>query len=187
MQLATAIIRGVGERRLTGGEFYGNVLGKSTVGGAIFTELPQRNRRLKFAPAIPVNDVHRLRVREACERMLDPKFSLAEISMDLGFADQSHFSRTFRDITELRPWRFGRSWSARQLFRALLRASTRFCPVLAFIRRVLGPPVHLFIALELVGGAKPYRLVFDCRLGQILPVPAILRNAHISGAGAITL
>ena len=47
--------------------------------------------------------VHRLRVREACERMLDPRLSLADISMDLGFADQSHFSRTFRDITGTTP------------------------------------------------------------------------------------
>ena len=47
--------------------------------------------------------VHRLRVREACERMLDPEASLADISCDLGFADQSHFTRTFHGITGTSP------------------------------------------------------------------------------------
>jgi AraC-like DNA-binding protein len=43
--------------------------------------------------------VHRLRIREACECMLNPKQSLADISSDLGFADQSHFTRKFPGIT----------------------------------------------------------------------------------------
>jgi AraC family transcriptional regulator len=47
--------------------------------------------------------VHRLRVRTACERMLDPYASLAEISLGTGFADQSHFTRSFRKITGLTP------------------------------------------------------------------------------------
>lgn len=47
--------------------------------------------------------VHRLRIREACERMLDPEQSLADISCDLGFADQSHFTRTFHGITGTSP------------------------------------------------------------------------------------
>lgn len=47
--------------------------------------------------------VHRLRIREACERMLKPDASLAEISCDLGFADQSHFTRTFHAITGTSP------------------------------------------------------------------------------------
>jgi AraC family transcriptional regulator len=47
--------------------------------------------------------VHRLRIRQACERMLDPEWSLADISCELGFADQSHFTRTFHSITGARP------------------------------------------------------------------------------------
>jgi len=50
--------------------------------------------------------VHRLRIREACERMLDPEQSLADISCDLGFADQSHFTRTFHNITGASPGAF---------------------------------------------------------------------------------
>jgi len=43
--------------------------------------------------------VHSLRIREACERMLDPEPSLADISCNLGVDDQSHFSRAFHGIT----------------------------------------------------------------------------------------
>ena len=55
--------------------------------------------------------VHRLRVREACERMLDREATLADISCELGFADQSHFTRTFRGIAGMSPG----------VFRAMLR------------------------------------------------------------------
>ena len=50
--------------------------------------------------------VHRLRIREACERMIHPEASLAEISCDLGFSDQSHFTRTFHGITGTSPTAF---------------------------------------------------------------------------------
>ena len=46
---------------------------------------------------------HRLRIREACEFMLDPEQSPADISCDLGFADQSHCTRTFHGITGTNP------------------------------------------------------------------------------------
>ena len=47
--------------------------------------------------------VHRLRIREACELRLDPEQSLADISCDLGFADESHFTRTFHGLTGTSP------------------------------------------------------------------------------------
>jgi AraC family transcriptional regulator len=47
--------------------------------------------------------VHRLRVRDACEQMLEPGISLAEISLSTGFADQSHFTRAFRRVTGMSP------------------------------------------------------------------------------------
>lgn len=47
--------------------------------------------------------VHRLRIREACEQMLAPGLSLADISCATGFADQSHLTRTFRKITGMTP------------------------------------------------------------------------------------
>jgi AraC family transcriptional regulator len=49
---------------------------------------------------------HRLRVRTACERMLAPHASLAELSFSTGFADQSHFTRSFRKITGMTPAAF---------------------------------------------------------------------------------
>ncbi len=47
--------------------------------------------------------VHRLRVRTACERMLNGYASLAEVSFATGFADQSHFTRSFRKFTGMTP------------------------------------------------------------------------------------
>jgi AraC family transcriptional regulator len=50
--------------------------------------------------------VHHLRIRAACEQMLAPQKSLAEISLATGFADQSHFTRAFRRITGMSPGAF---------------------------------------------------------------------------------
>jgi len=50
--------------------------------------------------------VHRMRVRAACEQMLAPQRSLAEISLATGFADQSHFTRVFRRVTGMSPGAF---------------------------------------------------------------------------------
>ena len=50
--------------------------------------------------------VHRLRIRAACEQMFAPQKSLAEIGLETGFADQSHFTRAFRRITGMSPGAF---------------------------------------------------------------------------------
>jgi AraC family transcriptional regulator len=50
--------------------------------------------------------VHCLRARRACERMLSSHASFAEISFSTGFADQSHFIRSFRSITGMTPAAF---------------------------------------------------------------------------------
>ena len=50
--------------------------------------------------------VHRLRVRAACEQMLEAEKPLAEISLATGFADQSHFTRAFRRVTGTTPAAF---------------------------------------------------------------------------------
>src|SRR5205085_3175531 len=47
--------------------------------------------------------VHRLRIRAACEQMLEPETPLTEISLTTGFADQSHFTRVFRRLTGVTP------------------------------------------------------------------------------------
>ncbi|HEY2108667.1 MAG TPA: helix-turn-helix transcriptional regulator [Candidatus Acidoferrales bacterium] len=57
--------------------------------------------------------VHRLRIRTACERLLSPEASMAEISMETGFADQSHFCRVFRRITGMTPHSFRTSLGLR--------------------------------------------------------------------------
>jgi AraC family transcriptional regulator len=55
--------------------------------------------------------VHRLRIREACERMVNSDASLADISCELGFADQSHFTRTFQTIAGTSPGAFRAKFS----------------------------------------------------------------------------
>ena len=45
-------------------------------------------------------------VWQACERMLAPEVPLADVSVELGFADQSHFSRTFHAIIAGTPGAF---------------------------------------------------------------------------------
>jgi AraC family transcriptional regulator len=50
--------------------------------------------------------VHRLRIRAACEQMLQTEMPIAEIGLAAGFADQSHFTRSFRRVTGMSPARF---------------------------------------------------------------------------------
>jgi AraC family transcriptional regulator len=50
--------------------------------------------------------VRRLRIRDACEQILDAETSIAALSVGLGFADQSHFTRAFRRVTGITPARF---------------------------------------------------------------------------------
>lgn len=50
--------------------------------------------------------VHRLRIRKACEQMLDREMALADISFMTGFADQSHFTRVFRRFAGTSPGAF---------------------------------------------------------------------------------
>jgi len=50
--------------------------------------------------------VHRLRIRAACQQMLVPEISLAEIALGAGFADQSHFTRAFHKVTGTSPGAF---------------------------------------------------------------------------------
>ncbi|HEX6738996.1 MAG TPA: AraC family transcriptional regulator, partial [Vicinamibacteria bacterium] len=47
--------------------------------------------------------VRRLRVDYAARQLADTAETLARIALDAGFADQSHFCRTFRAVTGLTP------------------------------------------------------------------------------------
>ena len=48
----------------------------------------------------------RLRVRASCPILLNSKIPLSELSLQLGFADQSHFTRAFRQVTGQTPHTF---------------------------------------------------------------------------------
>lgn len=50
--------------------------------------------------------VHRLRIRTACEALDGGDRSLSALALELGFADQSHFTRIFRRHTGTTPGRY---------------------------------------------------------------------------------
>jgi AraC family transcriptional regulator len=47
--------------------------------------------------------VRNLRVQNACYLMMDSEQSLSEIALSLGFSDQSHFCKTFKEVTGMTP------------------------------------------------------------------------------------
>jgi AraC family transcriptional regulator len=50
--------------------------------------------------------VHRLRVHYACEELARSEGQLAEVALAAGFADQSHFTRVFKQVTGMTPGAF---------------------------------------------------------------------------------
>jgi len=50
--------------------------------------------------------LRRRRVEAARARLEDPEPSLTEIAIDVGFADQSHFTRTFKRLTGMTPGQY---------------------------------------------------------------------------------
>jgi len=57
--------------------------------------------------------IRKLRIDYACQQMLNPDISLAEIASAAGFADQSHFTRTFKRVVGLPPASFRSNLSTR--------------------------------------------------------------------------
>jgi len=57
--------------------------------------------------------VRRVRIDYACQQLSGSQRSLAEIALAAGFADQSHFSRTFKRLTGLPPAAFRKSRGVR--------------------------------------------------------------------------
>jgi AraC family transcriptional regulator len=47
--------------------------------------------------------VQRLRVSYACKQLAVPEIDLAEVALAAGFADQSHFTRVFKNVTGITP------------------------------------------------------------------------------------
>lgn len=60
--------------------------------------------------------VRRLRVEYACREIARSKRPLSEIALDAGFADQSHFSNTFRSYTGMSPSEFSRTHHPANVF-----------------------------------------------------------------------
>ena len=60
----------------------------------------------KFEKRTPGEYQQRLQLRAACELLRNPEWPLAEIAAECGFADQSHFTRTFRKMAATTPLRF---------------------------------------------------------------------------------
>lgn len=60
----------------------------------------------RFQQQTPGEYVHRLRVQFACERLTDPGADLATIALESGFADQSHMTRVFKQVTGTTPGAF---------------------------------------------------------------------------------
>jgi AraC family transcriptional regulator len=50
--------------------------------------------------------VKRLRVQFACRKLFEPERELAAVALAAGFADQSHFTRAFKEITGMTPGSF---------------------------------------------------------------------------------
>jgi AraC family transcriptional regulator len=57
--------------------------------------------------------VRRLRVDYARRRIVDSPDPLVEIALSAGFADQTHFTRTFKRVTGMTPKEFRRTFTAR--------------------------------------------------------------------------
>ena len=54
----------------------------------------------------PGDYVQKLRIRAACELLIHHETPLAGVATECGFADQSHFSRTFKKIMRATPSQF---------------------------------------------------------------------------------
>ena len=65
------------------------------------------SRTFRRAYKVSVGDyVHRRRIQQACRILRESKTAIAAIAEDLGYVDQSHFSRVFRGITGKTPARY---------------------------------------------------------------------------------
>jgi AraC family transcriptional regulator len=61
----------------------------------------------------PGDYVRRLRVDAACRLLATSELPLVEIALTAGFADQSHFTKTFRRLVQMTPGQYRRTFHAR--------------------------------------------------------------------------
>lgn len=57
--------------------------------------------------------IRKIRIERACQDMLDSDDSLVDIALGTGFADQTHFTRSFKRITGMTPTEFRRVFKSR--------------------------------------------------------------------------
>jgi AraC family transcriptional regulator len=57
--------------------------------------------------------IRRLRIEFACHQLSTSRTSLSEIALAAGFADQSHFARTFKRVTGMSPTTYRRTFRSR--------------------------------------------------------------------------
>lgn len=57
--------------------------------------------------------IRKIRIDEARRKMISSKQSLVEIALETGFSDQSHFTRSFKNITGMTPTEYRRTFKSR--------------------------------------------------------------------------
>ncbi|NNF00657.1 MAG: helix-turn-helix transcriptional regulator [Pyrinomonadaceae bacterium] len=57
--------------------------------------------------------VRRIRIEKARSKMIHSKDSLVEIALDVGFSDQSHFTRSFKNTVGITPSQYRRIFKSR--------------------------------------------------------------------------
>ncbi len=71
--------------------------------------------------------VHRLRIEAACRRIVSAPVALADLALEVGFADQSQFSRAFKRVTRTTPGRYRSAFRSRSLSRCSRVAAPSPC------------------------------------------------------------
>ncbi|HEY1866690.1 MAG TPA: AraC family transcriptional regulator [Candidatus Cybelea sp.] len=95
-------------------EEYANGISLPELGSRIGIHPASLSRGFRLGEGITVGEyLTRVRVQQACRRMIDRDASLADIAAACGFADQSHLTRAFKSVTGSAPGVF-RDLVARQ-------------------------------------------------------------------------
>jgi AraC family transcriptional regulator len=88
-------------------ERYASNIDLADLAGEIGIHPVHLSRTFRKALKTSVGDyVHRRRIQQACRMLHDTGMPIAGIAEDLGYVDQSHFSRVFRSITGKTPARY---------------------------------------------------------------------------------
>ena len=83
--------------------YYEN-LSVENLAGLVNMSVSSFERKFKrYFSMTPKQYMRHLRVQEACHKLVQTQDSLAQVGMDCGFADQSHFSREFLRIIKETP------------------------------------------------------------------------------------